>query len=237
MFNPVNYEHVSSDEKWVSLCAIPLSNPPYQTEYAPKVCDAVIHYEIVYNAQIVDVTHLISYNGTNVTQSISIEPTGSKVPNFVTPKSNTFGYVIDKEAGYIYPAFKATLQYEFVRCWSMSNGVFSKPYSFLNNVSTVNIYGLKQILNFGAATNSATYGVQTIKNVPNEMITSFSENRYFGFLLVGVYTAQNYVRSVPFMVHDGNLYFKDNEITATLDNNIITFTASTSIPLACLTFL
>lgn len=236
MFTAMHYEKTSTDENWVALCKIPLSNPPYQTEYAPKVSDTVINYQIIYNEEVVVIRHTIVYNGSTVLQGVSIDSTGTPSPNINISIQRNFGYVLDKNEGFIYPCIKLTKQYMTAIYSSDSIGIFPILPVVKTRVIENNRFGDRPSLNFGGCMNDGLYGVTTLSNVPSSMLSSFTATRYSGILFARKNSKQY---MLPFMVYSNTLYFdpQDTEITGVLENNIVTFSHSTKIPMQTITFI
>lgn len=239
MIENVKFENTEDKEVWVSLTEIPCSNPPYQKGFAPQITNTVIEYVLIHDNGMVRFSHSIEFNGTDVTEGVTIDSLGSVMAYKASEIPNMVKAVYDPVNKVINPFVKLPRAHDHVIANSNSTGIYQIVPKFAETLTPNNNVGGKPHYNTGAITSSATWGVTSFDNLPGAYGGIFGELRYQGILFVGTW-GENSCRAIPYIVHEDTLYFNDpaesNKVTATLTGNKITFTSPISRPMSSVTF-
>lgn len=239
MIENVKFENTENKEVWVSLTEIPCSNPPYQKSFAPQITNTIICYVLIHDNGMVRFNHSIEFNGTSVSEGVTIDSLGSTLAYKASAIPNMVKAVYDPVNKVINPYIKLSKAHDHVIANSDSTGIYQIAPKFIETLTPNNTIGLKPSYNTGVITSSATWGVTTFENIPGTYGSIFTEQRYQGFLFIGTW-GENSCRVVPYIVHENALYFNDpdtsNKVTAKLTGNKITFTSPISRPMSAVTF-
>lgn len=233
MFEPVFYENTTSDEQWVSLCAIASKNPPYQSEFAFSVGNTIIDYQLNKQGTCATIKHSILNSNTD-TFVHSFSTPDLALPNNIAYNDLPIGWVF--ENGILYPCIKLGKN-ESTICFSNSVGAYAIVPKTFDSVTKVDRISQRQLINFSGMNNIALYGVDTLTNVPSTSLSSFVSMNFWGLLMYRNNTTHE-MHILPFAVSNGTLYFEENEIgvTGVINDNVVTFTFETSGAAAIVTF-